>query len=140
MQTLEPKPRVFISHSAKDTWLARQIASHIQRGAETFLDSDNLHFGDDFEDKILEAARDSTELLVLLTPWSVNRPYIWMEVGLFWGNRRMIGVLYGIEPKELATDERMPIALKKLDLVDLNGIDSYFSQLKARVWSWSKNV
>ncbi|HEY0079518.1 MAG TPA: toll/interleukin-1 receptor domain-containing protein [Pyrinomonadaceae bacterium] len=132
------KPKVFISHSSKDTWIAKQIAAQIEaNGADTFLDEADIQHGDDFEQRILEAADDSTELLVLLTPWSTSRPYIWLEIGVFWGGRkRMVGILHGIEAKDLATDERIPIALKRLDLVDLNNIESYFSQLQSRVNKW----
>lgn len=77
---------VFISHSAVDTWVARQIAGHIQvSGASTFLDEADVQIGDDFEERIVEAARNCNELLVLLTPWSIQRPYIWMEIGAVWG-------------------------------------------------------
>jgi hypothetical protein len=126
--------RVFISHSSIDTWVAKQIASHIAAcGASSFLDEAEIEHGDDFETKILNAANECSELLVLLTPWSIARPYIWLEMGVFWGNRkRIVGVLHGLAVKELSSDERIPILLKKTDLLTLNDIDSYFSQLKVR--------
>lgn len=53
----------------------------------------------------------------------------------------MVGVLYGITAKELATDEKTPVILKRLDLIELNHIDSYFSQLCDRANSTpSENV
>ena len=127
--------KVFISHASSDVWIARQLAEHIHKcGATTFLDQANIQHGDDFENEILKAAEDSSELLVLLTPWSKDRPYIWMEIGVFWGVRkRMVGVLYGITAKELAVDEKTPVMLKRLDLVELNNVDSYLSQLAGRL-------
>jgi hypothetical protein len=78
-------PQVFISHSSMDTWIAKQIATLIgQCGATCFLDEADVQIGDDFEDKIREAANASGELLVLLTPWAIERPYIWLEMGVFW--------------------------------------------------------
>jgi hypothetical protein len=48
--------RVFISHSSTDTWVAKQIASHIKNcDAETFLDVAHIQHGDDFETEILKA-------------------------------------------------------------------------------------
>jgi len=131
-------PKVFISHSSTDTWVAEQIAAAIRKcGAETFLDRVDIKHGDDFEEKILQAAEDSTELLVLLTPWSINRPYIWLEIGAFWGYRkRMVGILHGVTAKDLSTDERIPIALKRLDMINLNDIASYFTQLDERIKDW----
>jgi len=115
--------QVFISHSTSDTWVAQQIAGHVQRcGAGTFLDQANIQHGDDFN-----------ELLVLLTPWSVNRPYVWLEIGVFWGNRkRIVGILHGVTAKDLAADEKTPVVLKRIDLLDINKIDSYFAQLRDR--------
>jgi hypothetical protein len=47
---------VFISHASIDTWVARQLASHIEQcGADSFLDETDIKHGDDFEDRILDA-------------------------------------------------------------------------------------
>ncbi len=127
--------RVFISHSSIDTWVAKQIAQHVELcGASTFLDEADMEYGDDFEDKILEAARNSDELLVLMTPWAIARPYIWLEMGVFWGQgKRIVGILHGISAKEMGTQESIPALLKRIDLVDINKIDSYFAQLAGRL-------
>lgn len=95
--------------------------------------------GDDFEQKILAGADLCTELLVLLTPWSLTRPYVWLEIGVFWGRRqRIVGVLLGLDTIAVSSDTSMPIALKRLDLLVLNDIDSYFSQLRGRVALWER--
>ena len=66
------------------------------------MDESNVQIGDDFEEKIREAANASDELLVLLTPWAIDRPYIWVELGAFWGARkRIVGVLYGLTSNQL---------------------------------------
>ncbi len=128
-------PRVFISHSSRDTWVAKQIAGHVSAcGAGTFLDESDIEYGDDFESRIIAAADHSTELLVLLTPWATNRPYIWIEIGLFLRDRkRIICVLHGLTAKEISTDERIPALLKRIELVEINELDGYFNQLKKRV-------
>mgnify|MGYP001458545062 CR=1 FL=1 len=129
------KPRVFISHASLDTWVARQLASHIAAcGADTFLDEADIQHGDDFEDEILKAEEKCSELLVLLTPWSISRTYVWLEIGFFRrGGKRIVGVLHGLTAKDIATDERVAVLVKKLDLVDINGVDTYFEQLRNRV-------
>jgi hypothetical protein len=129
--------QVFISHSSTDTWVARQIGKYIgDCGAACFLDESSIQIGDDFEEKIREAANASGELLVLLTPWAVNRPYIWLEMGVFWGSgKRIIGILHGLTKNELLALERVPVLLKRIDLISLNEIDSYFNQLKRRMKS-----
>jgi hypothetical protein len=129
------KPRVFVSHSSVDTWVARQLAIHIRtNGADTFLDEADIQAGDDFEDEILKAEATCTELVVLLTPWSLKRNYVWMEIAFFRrGGKRIVGVLHGTTVKSIATDEKIAVLLKKLDLIDLNNVDTYFAQLKGRV-------
>ncbi|HLM56326.1 MAG TPA: toll/interleukin-1 receptor domain-containing protein [Pyrinomonadaceae bacterium] len=135
MSSPDPAFRVFISHSSVDTWVALQIARAVEAcGAAYFLDEADMEYGDDFEDKILAAVRASQELLVLLTPWAIKRPYIWLEMGAVWGQgQRIVGVLYGLGVKELMTDEGTPALLKRITLVEINKLDEYFDQLAARV-------
>ena len=62
--------KVFISHASSDLWIARQIAKEVAGcGAETFLDEGDISHDDDFDEEILRAEGQCTELLVLLTPW-----------------------------------------------------------------------
>jgi hypothetical protein len=133
---------VFISHAAADLWVARQLSAHIQRcGASTFLDEADLEYGDDFEERMLAAVRSCEELIVLLTPWSMKRPYIWLEIGAIWGQgKRIVGVLYGLTPNELVGQEGTPALLKRIDLVELNRIDPYFDQLKGRIGRAAHNA
>ena len=73
-------PRVFISHASADVWVARQLEKEIRaRGAETFLDCQQIEHGDDFEEKIVGAAQQCSELLVLFTPIAKGRHYVWMD-------------------------------------------------------------
>lgn len=126
---------VFISHSSRDTWVAKQIAHGIEEcGAKAFLDEADIHLGIDFEDKILAALDKSHELVVLLTPWALDRPYIWAEIGVAWGRRLpIVTFLYGIEYEELHANPKVPIFLKKRNLLELNQIQTYFDELTARI-------
>lgn len=115
MDATSSKPQVFITHSSRDAWVAKQIAFHIQQcGALSFLDQFDLHYGDDFEEEILKAVDLSSEQLILLTPWSKARPYIWMEMGAFRQSRkRIVVVLYGLTSQEIVGEEGIPVSLKK---------------------------
>ena len=127
--------RIFISHSSQDLWVARQIAAEIRRlGAETFLDVADIAHGDDFEEEILKAEPGCSELLVLLTPWSLKRTWIWLEIGFFRHSRkRIVRVLYGLTAQEISTDPDVASVIKKLDMVELNNLDSYLTQLNKRI-------
>ena len=66
---------VFVSHSGQDTWIAKQIAREIEaRGATPFLDEAQVDAGADFEEDILKFLERAHELVVLLTPWALERP------------------------------------------------------------------
>jgi TIR domain-containing protein len=131
----EEKWLVFISHAGTDTWVAKQISKEIEAcGAKTFLDEVNISVGEDFEDSILRALDQANELLVLLTPWSLKRPYVWAEIGAAWIKRMpVIGVLHGLTPEELNVQSGIPLILKRRDLINLNDLDQYLSELAERV-------
>jgi hypothetical protein len=101
MAPTSPKKRlVFLSHSAKDTWVAKQIAREISEcGATPFLDEAEIEVGSDFEEDILGFLEKAHELVVLLTPWALERPYVWAELGAAWGRRiPIIVLLHGLTP------------------------------------------
>ena len=89
---------VFISHSSRDTWVARQIAEKIhERGARTFLDANDLRAGYSFARSHPEALQNADELVVLLTPWAVDRFFIAMEIGCAWlKGIPIVQLLYGL--------------------------------------------
>jgi hypothetical protein len=128
---------VFISHSARDTWVAKRISQYVaESGCVPFLDEAEIDVGADFEEEILAFIQRADELLVLLTPWALDRPYVWAELGAAWGRRIPIAVvLHGLTPGELQSKPGIPVFLKKRDMIELNDIDQYFAQLRARVES-----
>lgn len=126
---------VFVSHSGVDTWVAKQVAREIRDcGATPFLDEAQIDVGADFEEDILSFLEKAHELVVLLTPWALDRPYVWAELGAAWGRRiPIIALLHGLTATELQTKQGIPVLLKKRDLLTLNEIDTYLEQLKKRV-------
>ena len=127
--------RVFVSHSSLDTWVAKQIAVHVETcGAVPFLDETNLAIGAEFEEEILKFIEMADELLVLITPWALSRPYITAELGAAWGRRLpIIGLLHGLTPTEFQNIPGAPIMLTSRNLISLNQIDRYLAELHARV-------
>ncbi len=126
---------IFISHSSPDTWVAKQIAREIEaRGGTPFLDEAEVDAGADFEEDILKFLERAHELVVLLTPWALDRPYVWAEIGAAWGRRiPIVALLLGITPAELQMRSGVPVLLKKRDLLQLNEIEIYLEQLTARI-------
>ena len=132
---------VFVSHSGEDTWVARQIAREIaSRGAHPFLDEADVDVGADFEEDIRNFLDNAHEFLVLFTPWGLERPYVWAEIGAAWIRRiPIIVVLHGLTPKEFQVQPNAPVFLKKRDIIKLNDIDGYFDQLGTRITAEGKN-
>jgi hypothetical protein len=115
--------------------VAKQIAQRVSLcGAIPFLDEADIEVGEDFEERILAFLERAHELLVLLTPWALDRPYVWAEIGAAWGRRiPIVGILHGMTSAELQSRVDVPTFLKKRDLVEINDIEVYFEQLTARV-------
>jgi hypothetical protein len=126
---------VFISHAGEDTWIARQIAREVTgRGARPFLDQADIDVGAEFEDDIRLFLDRAHELIVLFTPWSLERPYVWAEIGAAWIRRiPIVVVLLGLTPAEFQSRPSTPVFLKKRDVIQLNQIDQYLDQLQERV-------
>src|SRR5438128_7301388 len=97
-----PRPRyqVFVSHATSDKWLATTFCEKIEAaGASTFRDDRDINGGDDIPEAIRDHIKRSRELVVLLTPDSVDRPWVLLEVGAAWGLRRdyrIVPVLYQV--------------------------------------------
>ncbi|MFO0874429.1 MAG: toll/interleukin-1 receptor domain-containing protein [Phycisphaerales bacterium] len=125
---------VFISHAGEDTWIARQLAAHVaQCGAQPYLDRVDNDIGLDFEERLLEVLDHADELIVLFTPWSLDRAYVWAEVGAAWIRRIPIVILlHGLSEGEFAASPKVPVFTKKRDLLSLNDVDRYFAQLRER--------
>jgi hypothetical protein len=127
--------KIFISHASADTWVARQIALHIKPvGGEVFLDETDIHHGDDFRERILETEPGCSELLVLLTPWSMQRPWVLLEISCFLHSRkRIVGVVHGLSIEEARAVPAIGALMDRRTLMDINQLDTYFAELQARM-------
>lgn len=127
--------RVFLSHAGADAWVARQLRREMLAcGAAVFLDEAGIEIGADFEERILESLERADELVVLLTPWALERRYVWAEIGAAWGLRMpMVVLLHGVPVCQLTESSNVPLLLKRRNLLELNNADRYLEQLKRRV-------
>lgn len=124
---------VFISHSTKDRFIARQVAGLIQeagreRGIETFLDEKDIEFGGSIPERIRQEIRDCGELLVLLSEYSVDRPWVLIEIGAAWVlEKRIVAVMDKLSP------DQMPDVIAPYRAVDLNDVQAYVDELVERM-------
>jgi hypothetical protein len=123
--------RVFLSHATADKWLARTLCEMIEKaGATTFRDDRDIAGGDDIPDKIWDAIADSNEMVVLLTPLSVTRPWVLMEIGAAALRRSEMRIIALRQHVDL---DPIPEMLKRKKSLDLNDFDRYLEELHERV-------
>jgi hypothetical protein len=127
--------RVFISHGWHDRWIARQMARVVSdAGAAPFIDIFDIQKGDRIEQRIREELPKCDELVALLTPWSVNRNWVWTEIGSAWiMNKRLIGVLYGLTLKDIESSHGGGACLSATNVATIDEFENYILELAARV-------
>lgn len=127
--------QVFISHSGEDTWVAKKIAAECEAvNADTFLDEAQIAVGAKFEEDVVAALRLADELVVLMTPWALERPYVWMEIGAAWfKDIPIVVLLLGVTVSHLQQRPNMPRTLRSSNVLPLNQIDRYLGELAERI-------
>ncbi len=129
------KYKIFVSHGSHDSWVAEQISNKIHStGAASFLDEKNIPKGRDFKKRIYEEIKKCDELVVLITPWSSKRSWIWIEIGAAWiQDMPVIAVFYGVDPQDLEENGQGKAVLEDINIVQLNEFDLYIKELTDRV-------
>jgi hypothetical protein len=130
-QKTKSRYQVFVSHATTDKWLATTICEKIETtGASSFRDDRDIRGGDDIPDEIRRQISRSAEILVLLTPESVNRQWVLLEVGAAWGRRRrfpIVAILCHVQ------FDQIPDMIRSKKAYSLNEFDSYLSDLSERL-------
>lgn len=130
---MKDKYLIFISHSSKDHWIAKQINSLILQncqalGTNTFLDEKDIEGGDLISEIIREKIRKCDEFLVLLSKYSINRTWVLVEIGAAWVlGKRIIANTDKVSPDE------MPEIITPYKAIDLNNFDDYIAQITSRI-------
>lgn len=90
IKKMTEKQVIFISHASTDKTVANILKQEIEvvfgDGAEVFVSSipGSIEPGSDWLDGIQKKLNDATIVIVLITPISINRPWIWFEIGASW--------------------------------------------------------
>ncbi|MFH1370789.1 MAG: toll/interleukin-1 receptor domain-containing protein [Planctomycetota bacterium] len=131
--TSTPKYQVFVSHATADKWLAKVICEKIEAvGASTFRDDRDINGGDDIPEEIRQQIKHSQEFLVLLTPASVGRQWVLLEVGAAWGWRKGFRIVAILEHVDI---DPIPEMIKSKKAVKLNEFDTYLNEVDKRAKS-----
>lgn len=129
------KHTVFISHGWHDRWIAKQMARLItESGGAPFIDIFDIEKGDRIEERIQQGLQEASELVALLTPWSVDRNWVWAEISAAWALRkRFVGVLYGVTIAQIEKDHGGLAMLATTNVVTINEFNEYVIELKGRI-------
>lgn len=124
-----PAYQVFVSHATADKWIAKVICEKLEAvGASTFRDDRDIDGGDDIPERLREEIERSQELVFLLTPQSVARPWVLIELGGAWlRGIRIVAVRYHIEV------DSIPAIIKAKKSIHLNELDEYLAEVERRV-------
>ena len=122
--------RVFVSHSHKDRWIAKQCAKLEETGKgqiQAFLDERDIDGGQSIAERVLKEIRQCNEFVVLLSANSKDRPWVLIEIGVACGRGKpIIAILHDVSPKE------MPEIIYPYKAIDLNDFDQYLEQVRKR--------
>jgi len=120
---------VFISHSSKEKWIAKQISKEIEAlGAKTWLDLKDLRGGDEIRRSIKRGIRASREAVVLLSANSVTSQWVIYEAGITYDQgKRLTPILNNVAPDETITP------LQGIKAFDLNDFDVFLVELAGRI-------
>jgi hypothetical protein len=121
--------QVFVSHATADKWIARVLCEKLEAaGATTFRDDRDINGGDNIPDRLRDEIERSQEFVVLLTPQSVSRPWVLIEVGGAWmKGMRIVAIRYHVEV------DAIPTILQAKKSLHLNELDAYLAEVAQRV-------
>ena len=124
---------VFVSHATYDKWIAMVLCEKLEHrsiGAQTFRDDRDISGGDSIPESIKEKIRQCDEVVVLLTPESVSRDWIKLEIGMAEIlEKRIVPVFYHVDPEKLISILRDRRGFK------LDELEDYLADVGKRVRS-----
>ena len=126
---------VFISHGWHDRWIAKQMARLVgEAGAVPFVDVFDIKKGDRIESRVKQGIRGCHELVALITPWSVDRKWVWSEISGVWAHdKRITAVFYGISMREVEDKHGGLACIGPTNVSSIDEFDQYLAELTERV-------
>ena len=103
------KPKVFISHSTKDSEWVRQFAEALRKQDVTVWLADlEVKFGESLRGALETGLRESDAIVVLLSPTNARNPNVFFELGVALGTgKKLIPVVdEHLDPSSIPFDVR----------------------------------
>lgn len=98
-----PRYDVFISYAAGDAHIAAELHAEMKSsGLRCFMAEKDIPVATAWEDSVRGALIGSKRVLVLLTPRSINRPWVLLETGAAWAlSKPLIPALFQVSASDL---------------------------------------
>ena len=98
-----PEFDVFISYATGDSAIADELRNDLEKnGLKCFMAEKDIQVATEWQESIRAALIGSKSVLVLLTPRSINRPWVLMETGAAWAlGKALVPALSQIAANEL---------------------------------------
>jgi hypothetical protein len=123
--------QIFVSHATADKWIARVLCEKLElAGATTFRDDRDIDGGDDIPESIRRQIKQSREIVVLLTPKSINRQWVTLEIGAAWGWSKNLRITVVLDHVDV---DPIPDMLKSKKAIQLNQFDDFLEEVRKRV-------
>ena len=127
--------KLFLSHGREDKPILDESFRALLRetDASVFIDDEAIKNGDDFHRIIFENLRLCDEVLLLLTPSSSLRPWVWAETGASLIGKKPITVIkYYIREQDL-NGSGVRSLLSTCQFAEFENLQTYLQDLKNRV-------
>ena len=110
-------PDCFLSYSSEDKELAEFINKELKRHEITsFMASDSLQPGQDWQQEILENLKHSKWVVLLASRVACLSPFVNQEIGgALLDSKKLIPIVWDMDPSEL------PAWLKSVQAIDMRG-------------------
>lgn len=120
---------VFLSHATYDKWMACALCERIEAvGAIVFRDDRDIEGGEAIPAAIRKAIRDADEVVVLLTPESMKRQWVLIELAMAsMAEKRIVPLLNHVDAA------RIPDIIRDARGFALNDLEAYLADLMKRM-------
>ena len=120
---------VFISYISNDLGIAENIkASFEKAGIKTFFATREIDSGAKWSDVLRKGMVESSEVCIVLTPKSINSPWVMAEFGMAFGlEKRIVPLMVGVDINSI------PTTLRNFQSVDINNLERYIAQIRQRM-------
>jgi TIR domain len=94
----------------------------------TFLDERDIQGGDSIPETILTRLRDCQEFVILLSPQSITRQWVLVELGAALGlQKHIVPIIHNVTPTDI------PDIIRLTKAHELNDFEHYLDELVCRV-------